>query len=119
MPIVTAHAIAAHVDVSYGPDASARLQRAMEQAILQCNQEGIANNEENAPLIKERIRRAQQMTMASLAQEAHQKAVDDAVIAYRERAMELERAHREHLATMALAFQAEMATIQATIDEVK
>lgn len=113
MGVVTSHAVAAHSQ--YGGDASKRLQDVMEAAILQANQEGISNAEENSPVIRQRIREAYHKELAQIAKEEHAKKVIEAHETYRMRRDELDRAHDEHLTNMAKAHYEEITSIHASV----
>lgn len=113
MGIVTSHAVAAISH--YGLDASQRLEKAMQDAILRCNQDGISNSEENSDTIRRCMREAHQRELLVITKEENQKQMADAELIYQARMAELTRAHREHLENAAKAFQDEIRSIEATL----
>jgi len=117
MGLIMAHGVAAHSH--FGDAAAARLQRAMEQAILQCNAEGITNTEENSPLIARRMRLAHQTELLAITREEHARAAQTAQEEYQRGTFERARIHQEHIATMDAAFQEEVSSIEATIEEAR
>lgn len=114
MPIVTAHAVAANSH--FGDAAARRLQQAMERAILECNAEGISNEEVNSPIIARRMRLAHQRELLLITKEEHEKQMLECALTYAQRLHELTRAHQEHVANMEAVFRAEVQSIEESID---
>lgn len=65
--IVTAVGIS--VNHIAGPEVSARLEKAMSDAVLECNAEGISTSEENSQIIRERMAAAHDRVLAEIAAE--------------------------------------------------
>lgn len=107
MAVVTGHAIAAQSQYDLiVPGASIRLQKAMEEAVLTANREGIANEEQNSPIIKRRMMLAHQKELRAIMVEAHVKQRQEALWALEARVSELLAQH------MALVVGAEQAHVQ-------
>jgi len=116
MGIVTAHGVAAHSQID---GATARLQRAMEAAILQCNAEGITNTDAHAGIIRARMHRAHQQELIAIKREDYARQVEATIQTYQQRRMELDQAHHEHLEQMALAHTTEMTQLEAELVELE
>lgn len=113
--IVMAHGVAAHSQ--FGGDAAARLQKAMEQAILACNAEGITNSEENSVVIGRRMRLAHQTELLAIMREEHEKAVVAAHLEHRTKLADLEREYSTRIADLESVHSRQVADVEASIAE--
>lgn len=113
MPVVTAHALAAHS--VFGAAASRRLQKAMEDAVLKANQEGISNSEEDAGVMRRRIRNAHQKELLLITQEEHDRLMAEMRADHEAKLSNLVRSHEERLIHVERAHADEIESIKATI----
>jgi len=59
-------AVGVSVNTPHGDEINARLSKAMSDAVLQCNQEGISTSEENSAIIRDRMRAAYEQELAAI-----------------------------------------------------
>lgn len=64
-------AVAVSVNSFHGDEVSARLEKAMADEVLKCNEEGISTSEENSTVIRERMRAAHDRELAAILEESH------------------------------------------------
>jgi len=65
--IVTA--IGVSVNTVHGADANRRIEKAVNEEILKCNEEGISTEEKNSSIIRERMAKAHQRVLAEIEEE--------------------------------------------------
>jgi hypothetical protein len=111
--IVVAHG--AMSQSQYGVTAERRLQKAMEDAVLQCNAEGIANAHENSDVIRRRMHQAHDRELIVITKETYDAQVTHLNEVHKLRREELDRLHEESLAQAALGLREELAAIEARI----
>jgi hypothetical protein len=111
--VVSSHGVLAMSQ--YGVAASQRLEKVMQDAILQANQEGISNAEENSDVIRRRMHVAHQRELLVIMEEEHVRQMTEAQMTFEIRAAELTRAHLEHLANAKAAHQRQVEEIQAEL----
>lgn len=115
MGIVTAHGVS--VQSQYGRSAAERLEKAMQDAILQANAEGISNEHENSDVIRKRMKQAHQRELLTITREEFEKQVVEAEQTYQLRRAALTNAHQEHIDSLKTAFASEIAAVQAELED--
>lgn len=115
--VVSSHAVAVHAHSSSGIDVSARIQQAMENAIHTANREGISNSEQDAPVMRARMQRAQRLEMIAITKENYAWQVVESSKTHQSRLAELQRAHTEHLSALETAYQAELQSLEQALEK--
>lgn len=64
--VVTAVGVSANSSARWGRNTAKRIEKAMADAVLECNAEGISTEEKNSAIIRERMQSARQRVLQEI-----------------------------------------------------
>lgn len=116
MPVVSAHGIAVHSEI---PGATARLEKVMQNAILQANAAGISNEEKDALVMRRRMRIAYLQEYMVIVREQFEQQREALHREFEEKIRALRHAHDQHRENLYEGWRAENERMRMELDELE